>query len=405
MGIGLDEYNIIKDISRRRIRETRTDTRRFLIKSIDWRDRLIAISGARGTGKTTLILQHIREEFADNPDAAIYISLDNMWFEVHPLLDLVEAHYKFGGTHIFIDEIHHMKDCQLLIKNIYDNYPGLNIVYTGSSLLNMDFEGGDLSRRQIRYLLPGLSFREYIYFEGAGDHKPVSLDDLIMNHEKIAEEYISGNRILKLFNAYLQKGYYPFYKEVYAGYGQRLEQVINQILESDYPAVASINYSTVSKIKKMLYILAQNCPQTPNMSELYRQLDTDRNQGLKMLYILDKANLLSLLQSGSSSLKNMGRPDKIYCDNTNIMYSLTENVNTGTRRETFFLNQLKSAGYEVTYPKQGDFLINGRYLFEVGGKNKSFNQIKDIPYSYIAIDEEETCYGNKIPLWMFGLLY
>ncbi|MBQ7678512.1 MAG: hypothetical protein IJT34_01495, partial [Butyrivibrio sp.] len=200
-------------------------------------------------------------------------------------------------------------------------------------------------------------------------------------------------------------GYYPFYKEVYAGYDERIRQVINQILERDYPAVEAISYPTVQKIKKMLYILAQSCPQTPNMSELYKELDTDRNQGLRMLYTLQKANLLSLLSSDKASLSHMSKPDKIYCDNTNIMYCFTEKINTGTVRETFFLNQVKSAGYVVAYPKQGDFLIENEILFEVGGRKKSFEQIADIPNSYLAVDDIETGYGNRIPLWMFGFLY
>ena len=174
---------------------------------------------------------------------------------------------------------------------------------------------------------------------------------------------------------------------------------------SDYPSTESISYATVQKIKKMLYILAQSCPQTPNMQELYRELETDRNQGLRMLYILEKADLLSLLSSKDISLTNMARPDKVYCDNTNIMFSLTENINTGTKRETFFLNQLRAAGYAVRYPRQGDFLVNDKYLFEVGGRRKSFDQIKDIADSYLAIDDVEVGRGNKIPLWLFGFLY
>ena len=192
---------------------------------------------------------------------------------------------------------------------------------------------------------------------------------------------------------------------MFAGYEQRIAQTINQILESDYPAVERINYSTVQKIKKMLFILAQSCPQTPKMTDLYNQLETDRNQGLKMLYILDRANLLNVLSSEKATLKNMARPDKIYCDNPNIMNSLTEKINTGTKRETFFLNQLKSAGYDVKYPEKGDFLVDGKYLFEVGGKDKTFDQIKDIPDSFLAIDDVEIGRGSRIPLWMFGLLY
>ncbi len=400
-----DAYYKMLDASARKIRETDVKTERFLLKNIDWRDRLIQISGSRGVGKTTMLLQHMKSAFKDCPDAALYVSLDNLWFETNSLMELVDLHYKNGGTHVFIDEVHYLKDWQLIVKNLYDDYPKMNIVYTGSSLLKIDSDSGDLSRRQIIYNLPGLSFREYLSFEGILDLEPVPLPLLLETHKKIADAIASDKHILKHFAEYLQHGYYPFYKEVYSGYEQRLSQVTNQILESDYPAIEKINYSTVQKIRKMLYILAQSCPQTPKMSELYGQLETDRNQGLKMLYVLDKANLLNILSSEKSTLKNMGRPDKIYCDNTNIMYSLTESINIGTKRETFFLNQLKSAGYEVLYPPKGDFLVNGKYLFEVGGKDKTFSQIKDIPDSYLAIDDIENGRGCRIPLWMFGLLY
>lgn len=399
------EYDSLVAYSRRRVRETPLSLERFLLKQLDWRDRLIAVSGSRGTGKTTLLLQHIKEKFADNPDAALYVSLDNLWFETHSLAELIDTHYKNGGTHIFIDEVHYLPNWQRVMKSVYDEYPSLHVVYTGSSLLKMDAASGDLSRRQITYSLPGLSFREYLYFENICKMDAVPLDDLLQNHCAIAESVAEKTRILKHFSDYLKTGYYPFYKEVFAGYDIRLLQVTHQILESDYPAVENISYPTVQKIKKMLYILAQTCPQTPNMSELYRQLETDRNQGLKMLYILDRANLLNLLSTEKATLKNMARPDKIYCDNTNIMYALTERVDTGTTRETFFLNQLRSAGHTVLYPPQGDFLVDGKFLFEVGGKKKTYEQIKDLPDSYLAIDDEEVGRGNRIPLWMFGLLY
>ncbi len=401
----MEEYYRILDLSNRRIRENNYSTKRFLLDKIDWRDRLICISGSRGCGKTTMILQHIHSDFTKNLDAALYVSLDNLWFATNSLSELVDMHYKNGGTHIFLDEVHYLKDWQLIIKNLYDDYPKLNIVYTGSSLLRIDSESGDLSRRQVVYSLPGLSFREYLNFEEIIDTEAVPLEKLLKDHKKIAEELIPNRPILKYFSDYLSKGYYPFYKEVYVGYEQRVSQITNQILESDYPAVEKINYSTVQKIKKMLYILAQSCPQTPKMTELYAQLDTDRNQGLKMLYILERANLINLLSSEKATLKNMARPDKIYCDNPNIMYSLTRNINVGTKRETFFLNQLKAAGHEILYPSKGDFIVDGKYLFEVGGKDKSFDQIKDIPDSFLAIDDVEVGRGNKIPLWMFGLLY
>ncbi len=401
----IQEYYDIQSASRRRIRDTSLDIKRYMLNEIDWRDRLISIIGSRGTGKTTLILQHIKESFDQDSDEAIYVSLDNLWFETHSLTELVDIHYKNGGTHIFIDEVHHLDNWQMMIKNLYDNYPKLNIVYTGSSLLRIDSESGDLSRRQITYNLPGLSFREYLRFEGISDYPSVKLTELLKDHVKIANEVTRDIKILKHFADYTKKGYYPFYKEVFAGYDVRLSQITNQILESDYPAVEKINYSTVQKIKKMLYILAQSCPQTPNMSALYKELETDRNQGLKMLYILDRANLLNILSSEKKSLKNMARPDKIYCDNTNIMYSLTESIDMGTLRETFILNQLKSAGHNVMYPSNGDFMVDEKYTFEVGGRNKKFDQIKDIPDSYLVVDDEEIGYKNRIPLWMFGFMY
>ena len=347
----IEEYYRIMDLSQRRVRSVSLDFKRFLFDTIDWNDHLIAITGARGTGKTTLILQHIKQAFAADSETALYISL------------------------------------------------------TGSSLLKINYSSGDLSRRQIEYHMPGLSYREYLSFEGLIEIPSISLDELLTNHMQIAEQIINQVKVLKSFSKYLSEGYYPFYKEVSSGYDLRLLQIINQILESDYPAVEPITYSTVQKIKKMLYILAQSCPQTPNMSELYQQLDTDRNQGLKMLYILERADLLNLLSADKATLKNMSRPDKIYCDNTNLMYALTENTDTGTKRETFFLNQLRSAGYIVQYPKQGDFIVNKKWLFEVGGKKKSFEQIKDISNSFLAVDDTEIGRKSRIPLWMFGLLY
>lgn len=401
----MDDYYDIKDVSRRRLGAVSSDFKRYLYGEIDWRDRLIAIVGARGVGKTTLLLQHIKEDFKEDRDRVLYASLDHLWFEAHSLLELVEFHYQNGGTHLFLDEVHYRKDWQRVLKNIYDDYPSLHIVYTGSSLLKLDAESGDLSRRQVLYHMAGLSFREYLSIENGTELEAVSLEGLLRDHIKLAEYVTASEKIMKRFNDYLNAGYYPFYREVFAGYEERILQVINQILESDYPATYPISYTTVTKIKKMLYILAQSCPQTPNMSELYAQLETDRNQGLKMLYILERADLLNLLSSQKSSVKNMSRPDKLYCENTNLMNALTKKADVGTKRETFFLNQLRAAGHDVKYPAAGDFIVDDKYLFEVGGRRKSFDQIKDIESSYLAIDDVEVGRGNKIPLWMFGMLY
>ena len=398
------ELSELYDRSLRRVRDVSLKFIRHLMDKIDWENRLISLCGARGTGKTTLLLQKMKTAFPDIHQA-LYLSLDHLWFKAHSVYDAVEAHVQNGGTHIFLDEVHYQEDWERLIKNLYDDFPSLHIVYTGSSMLKLHKAQADLSRRQAEYTLPGLSFSEYLELESIAKIRPFSLDELLTEHVPQAMRITEGKTVLKHFHAYLRMGYYPFYREISSGYEERIEQVINQILESDYPAVENISTATIQKAKKMLMILAEKTPQTPNMSKLYAELETDRNQGLKMLRALAESNLLSLLSSESASLKNMSRPDKIYCDNPNIMFALCSNADTGCVRETFFLNQLRSAGYSVVYPKQGDFLADGKSLFEVGGKGKSFSQIKDLPDSYLAVDETEIGFGNRIPLWMFGLLY
>lgn len=397
----LNELYVLSD---RRIRDTSLEFVRHLAGIIDWNDRLISLKGARGTGKTTLLLQHIKKTF-DDPHKALYMSLDHLWFQNHSVYDAIETHVQNGGTHIFLDEVHFQDNWETLIKNVYDDFPTLHIVYTGSSILKMKKAKADLSRRQAEYSLPGLSFCEYLELEGIFKPEVLSLEVLLKDHIKYAIKYTEGVSILKHFREYLHKGYYPFYREVSSGYGSRIQQVINQVLESDYPAAENVSFATIQKTKKMLMILAENAPQTPNMSRLYSELETDRNQGLKMLASLSEAELMALLSSDSVSLKNMSRPDKIYCNNPNIMYALCPDADTGCVRETFFLNQIRSSGNTALYPKQGDFLVNEKYLFEVGGKGKSFDQIKDLPDSFLAVDDIETGNGNRIPLWMFGLLY
>lgn len=399
-----NDYLKILESSARRVRAVSTDFIRPVAKTIDWDDRLIAIKGARGTGKTTMILQHIKQAFGSD-EKALYISLDNLWFETHPIQDAAEMHVTNGGTHLFIDEVHYCKNWQTLLKNLYDEYPKLKIVYSGSSILKLDSSRGDLSRRQIEYHVPGLSFREFLEFEGILTSPAVALEDLLHHHADFAAALTADCNIIPLFNRYLREGYYPFYKEVSSGYDIRIQQVINQVLESDYPSIENVSFSTVQKTKKMLMLLAETAPQLPNMSKLYHELETDRNQGLKMLSTLARADILALLSSDSASLKNMSRPDKIYCENTNLMYALSASANIGCARETFFLNQLRAAGYAVTYPRVGDFLVDGKYLFEVGGKGKSFQQIQDIPNSFLAVDDTEVGVRSRIPLWLFGFLY
>lgn len=388
---------------RRKLKETPLSFTRFLYEKINWNDRLIGIKGARGVGKTTLMLQYIKRNF-EQTDHALYVSLDNLWFSTHSLDDLIEYHYTHGGTHLFLDEVHKFPQWQTKLKNLNDEYPDLYIVYTGSSMLEIDVQQGDLSRRQMVYQLVGLSFREFLEFECGMKIPAYSLEELLKNHIAIATDVTGQVKILPLFEKYMRTGYYPFYKETYGGYDFRLQEVIRQVIESDLPAVEDIQYITTLKVKKLLMVLAERVPHTPKMNELYKELETNREQGLKMLYALERGGLLALLTTQMKNYKSFSRPDKIYLDNTNLMYALSSKADIGTLRETFFFNQL-SVSHELLLPLQGDFYIDRHYLVEVGGRTKTFDQIKDVPDSFLAVDGTEVGHHNRIPLWMFGLLY
>ena len=388
----------------RRIDGAETDYHRPLYGEIDWDDRLVCITGAKGTGKTTMMLQYLKEHPAEI-DRSLYISLDSLWFANHSPLDVVEWHHNNGGTRLFIDEVHHYRPWQTLVKNIYDEFPKMTVAYSGSSMMRLAAGAGDLSRRQRVYELKGLSFREYLSFEGAGDFAVAGLEEILSSHRAIARDVAAKIPVLRHFANYLECGYYPFYKTARGGYLERLHGIVEQTLERDYPEIEDVTVATIKKAEKMLMILAQSCPQVPNMNKLYAELETDRNQGLKILYALQRAGLLSLVSSKSADLGNLSRPDKIYCDNPNLMYALATDVDVGTLRETFFVNQLRAAGHDVRYPPSGDFKVDGKWLFEIGGKGKTFRQIADIKDSFVVNDGVETGIGNKIPLWLFGFLY
>ncbi|GHT52262.1 ATPase AAA [Bacteroidia bacterium] len=398
-----DVTEVLYTAFNRKLARVSLEHKRYLYTQINWNARMIGIKGARGVGKTTLLLQHIKLAFTD-ANTVLYVSLDDLWFKTNSLVELVEYVYTHGVTHLFIDEVHHYPNWSQNLKNIYDNYPDLNIVYTGSSMLEIDNSKSDLSRRQTVYELQGLSFREYLAFEGIMSMSPLSLRTLVQQHLKIAMGITTQVKILPLFEKYLRNGYYPFYKDVGEDFFMRLQTVASLVIDSDLPAVEDVEYATVQKAKKMLMILAQHAPCTPNISQLCKELETTRDLGLKLLYALDRAALLNLLASEIKNYKQLSKPDKIYLNNTNLMYALTQQVDKGSLRETFFCNQL-SAVSSVVMPKTGDFLVDGKMLFEVGGKGKTFVQIKDIPDSYLAIDDIEFGRKNKIPLWMFGLLY
>jgi predicted AAA+ superfamily ATPase len=317
---------------------------------------------------------------------------------------LIEYHYIHGGTHLFLDEVHKYENWQWGIKNIYDNYPTMNVVFTGSSMLQIGEGNVDLSRRTSMNTVHGMSFREYLAFEGLLSWEKVSLEDILTRHVEIATEITNKIHVLNYFTDYLKHGYYPFYKEDTEGFNDRLAEVCRQVIEQDIPAVTEVEYATIQKLKKLLYIIAAQVPFVPNMEEIYNQLETNREQGLKLMDLLERAALIGQLKTKPKSVKKISSPDKVFLDNSNLMYALSGNPEIGTIRESFFYNQL-SRVYNVYYPAKGDFLVDEKYLFEVGGPGKSFEQIKDIENSFLAIDGVEFGRGNKIPLWLFGFLY
>ena len=393
----------VYDESEERIRMTDCAFHRYLYSQIDWTARVVALNGPKGVGKTTMFLQYLKEH-REVAEHSLYVSLDDIWVDAFELYDLVKYHVQNGGTSVYIDEVHYLKDWSRLVKNLYDSFKSLRIAYTGSSILQMKRGTGDLSRRQIEYALAGLSFREFLNLEGKGNFDPVRLEELLRDHVRIAEKVVSKVRVLPLFRRYLVSGYYPFYREDTAHYGRKLVQVVNQVLERDLPMVEDITPDTIRKARRMLTILAASTPQTPNITELSRNLGMDRKQGIKILYLLQRAGLTGLLAEDADALKYLGAPSKIFCDNGNLMQALVARPDTGTMREAFFNNQL-SVAHVTTYPKKGDFLVDGKHLFEIGGAKKTFAQIRDEPDSYLAVDGVEVGRGNRIPLWLFGFLY
>ena len=398
-----NDIDKIYQISDELVDETEMEFKRCLYSEIDWNSRVICIKGPRGVGKTTMMLQHIKE--ALEPGKALYVSLDNVWMDPKEVYSLAEYHLGHGGTHLYLDEVHKLENWQDLVKNIYDVLKRLKVVYSGSSLLKMEAHGGDLSRRQSQYRLEGLSFREYLELEGVANLRRMTLEEILTEHVSEARQIRKKLPVLKYFDQYIKTGYYPFYREEPAQYHARIIEVVNQVLDVDYPAIEEVEVATVRKARRMLAVLAASAPLTPNMSKLYAELGTDRKQGIKMLYALERAGLLSLLaEAGKESLKNMPTPDKIYCDNTNLMSALVPNPDIGTLRETFFLNALRQS-HSVSYPKKGDFKVDGKYVFEIGGPGKGFDQIADIENSFVVNDGVEVGFGNKIPLWLFGMMY
>ncbi len=388
-----------------KLRSTSLKFKRFLYHTINWDSRLISILGARGSGKTTLILQYIKQKFRTPSKEVLYADVNHLYFSRNTLMELADRFYKTGGKYLFLDEIRKYRGWSAEIKQIHDTYKDLFVVFTGSSILEIKKGEADLSRRVVSYLLPGLSFREFLELDQSMKFDIIGWDDLLQHSVHLAHEISSRFKPLEYFGDYLKYGYYPFFAEGKKSYPEKLMNTIELILEVDLPAVESIDFTQIQKLKKLLAIISESSPFKPNTQKLAALTGVSRVTLIKFFSMLDRAQLLLLLNSATKGIRQMGKPEKIYLNNTNLMYSLApKTVNTGNLRETFFFNQIQQ-GHKVSLPKTGDFLVDNQYLFEVGGKNKTWKQIAGIDNAFVVKDDIETGAPGVLPLWLFGFLY
>lgn len=378
------------------LRETKTEFFRYIYGDINWNNRMIGLTGPRGVGKTTLVLQHIKTIL--DPAKTLYVTAEDFYFADNRLTDLADAFVKYGGKYLFIDEIHKYKDWAKELKLIYDFHPDLNVVFTGSSILDLKKGVSDLSRRAVMYHMQGLSFREYLQL-----FHNVSVPEYSLN--QILEHKVELSQVehpLPFFADYLKTGYYPFALD--DDFSIRLQQIINQTLESDIPMYAGMNVSTGRKLKQLMAIIAKSAPFKPNMATIATTLSASRNNIADYLLFIEEAGMISQLRDATGGIRGLGKVEKVYLDNTNLAFNLAEESSEkGNIRETFFFNQLR-VKYDVVSSPASDFMIDDM-TFEVGGKKKGQKQIKDIDKGFVVKDDIETGYLNVIPLWQLGLTY
>lgn len=387
------------------ISQTKMEIVRDMINKVNWSKQLVAIKGSRGVGKTTLIRQYIRKTYGENAGEALYCVMDSIYFSTHTLLDLAEKFHMMGGKHLFLDEVHKYPTWSQEIKEIIDLYPSMKVTFSGSSLIQILNADADLSRRVLSYTMEGLSFREFLHFY-KGIQLPVySLDEVLSNADSICERVNAECRPQKMFEEYLRVGYYPFYDGDETEYYNRIENVINFIIEQEMPAFCKVDTAYTRKIKAMLLFLAGNVPYEVNIAKLSAYLELNKITVLSYLNSMQKAELIRLLYADNKSVTKMQKPDKIFIHNTNMLNSMGVNCPIGTLRECFVINQL-NVNHNVEYGNTtGDFKIDGKITFEVGGEGKSFDQIANIPNSYVLADSMEFPIGKKLPIWLVGMTY
>jgi predicted AAA+ superfamily ATPase len=377
---------------------------RSIMSEIEWSYRFIGIIGSRGVGKTTLMLQYIKQNL-QNDEHALYVSADNIWFSEHRLVELADTFSKRGGKYLFLDEIHKYPNWSVELKNIYDDFPALKVVFTGSSMLEILNSKADLSRRAVVYYMQGLSFREYLNMNLKTDFKAIELNELLKQQREISSDILHKIKPLEHFPAYLKHGYYPFYNEAPTLYYHRVEEIINMILEVELPLLRNVEIAYIPKLKQLLQIIAESVPFIPNIDKISQRIGVERITLINYLYYLAEAGLTKHLYKDADGVNKLQKPDKIYLENSNTSYALVSaNTDIGNIRETFFFNQL-SYNHKVEYVNSGDFMVDDKLTFEVGGQSKTEKQIKHVKNSFVAADNIEYGFKNKLPLWLFGFLY
>jgi uncharacterized protein len=376
------------------LRRTPLDFVRYKYDEINWEGRLVGIVGPRGVGKSTMVLQRIKRSAEGRH---LYVSADNLYFTNHSLSDFADEFVKDGGTHLYIDEIHKYAGWSRELKQIYDMHPALNIVFTGSSVLDIKRGEADLSRRALMYMMQGLSFREYLQLFHNIKSRAFSLQEILSHQVEIPHL----EHPLPLFREYLRQGYYPFAIE--GDFALRMAQVVDQTVEVDIPQYADMKASTARKLKRMLTILSELAPYKPSVEHLATEIGVSKNNVPDYLVYLERAGMIGLLRDGTSGMRNLGKIEKVYVDNPSLMMVLTANPNIGNVRETFFYNQMREK-QNITSSKMSDFTI-GDYTFEIGGRKKGKKQIEDVANGRIVKDDIETGHGIVIPLWHFGMNY
>ena len=387
------------------ISQVSMDIVRETMQHIAWEKQLVALRGSRGVGKTTLMRQYVRQTYGVNAGEALYCVLDSLYFTNHSLLNLAEQFHMRGGRHLFLDEVHKYPTWSKEIKEIIDLYPDLKITFSGSSLLQILSADADLSRRVLSYMMEGLSFREYLHFYKGIQLPKHSLEEILADPDAVCDEVNRVCHPQPLFEQYLRAGYYPFYDGNETEYYSRIENVINFIVDQELTQFCGVEITNTRKIKALLLFLAENVPYEVNIAKLSAYLELNKQTVLGYLSGLQRAELLHLLYSDTKSVTRLQKPDKIYLHNPNLFYALGQQNHIGTIRECFVVNQL-AVNHSVEYGKQqGDFLVDRHITLEVGGHNKTFDQIADMPDSYVLADMLEYPIGKKLPLWIVGLMY